>query len=260
MRAWFLDEATSMDTNLNYAQSVPGNNNGRRSGILDGRIIPQRVLDSITIFSGSKYWSEQDNKKMNTWSSEYLIWLTTSDLGLEGAKQTNNQGSWYSYQVAAMGLYLNKPEKVKQAVELAKGISAGQFDVNGAQAHELARTRSYFYSAFNLDALSGVAMIAHKANVPFWNTKANNGATLLTGINFLIPAANGADCVYNTKVQGVAPDFLIPSLTRIPSELRTKEQQALLNRLIDDLAKNNEKEEYQEKMYSRFLLQMPLFI
>ncbi len=260
IRSWFLDKKTKMNPNLEYAQSVPGNSNGRRSGILDGRIIPQRILDSIIIFSKSKYWTEKDNKEMNTWLTEYLVWLTESDLGKEGAKQTNNHGSFYSYQVAAIAFYLNKPETIQQAVELSKKIFAGQFDVHGSQPHELDRTRSYFYSAFNLDALTSVAMVANKANLNFWDTKAKNGATLLTGINFLIPAANGADWIYNTKVQGVVPDFLIPSLTRIPSNLINQEQKILLQKLLKGLEENNDKEIYQERMYSKSLLSMPLFI
>ncbi|MEL0629693.1 alginate lyase family protein [Psychromonas aquatilis] len=260
IRTWFLDDATRMNPNLQYAQSVPGNDNGRRSGILDGRIIPQRVLDSITIFSASKYWTADDEKKMNAWLTEYLTWLTESDLGKEGAKQTNNHGSWYAYQVSAIALYLDKTEKIAPAVELAQTIFAGQFDKEGAQPHELERTRSYFYSAFNLDALTAVAMVADKADISFWDTKAENGATLLTGIDFLIPAANGAEWTYNISVQGVVPDYLIPSLARIPQDLRSEAEQSLLDARIEGLKNNDKKELYQEKMYFRYLLKMPLFI
>jgi hypothetical protein len=260
IRTWFLNESTRMNPNLEFAQSVPGINEGRRSGILDGRIIPQRVLDSITIFSQSKHWTKEDNEKMNVWLNEYLTWLTESDLGKDGAKQTNNHGSWYAYQVSAIALYLDKPATIKEAVSLAKDIFSKQFDANGAQPEELERTRSYFYSTFNLDAITGVAMIADKANIPFWDTKANNGATILTGIDFLIPAANGHKWVYNTEVEGVVPDYLIPSLTRIPEDVKSEQQSQLLKKLLTGLENNTKKESYQERMYSNYLLQMPLFI
>jgi hypothetical protein len=260
IRTWFLNEATRMNPNLEFAQSVPGINEGRRSGILDGRIIPQRVLDAITIFSQSSHWTEQDNQNMDAWLNEYLTWLTDSELGKDGAEQTNNHGSWYAYQVSAIALYLNKPEQIKDAVSLAKNIFAKQFDANGSQPEELVRTRSYFYSTFNLDAITGVAMVADKANISFWDTKANNGATILTGIDFLMPAANGTKWVYNTEVEGVVPDYLIPSLSRIPNNLKSKQQIELLDKLLVGLEKNNKKESYQKRMYSNYLLQMPLFI
>ncbi|MEL0631008.1 alginate lyase family protein, partial [Psychromonas aquatilis] len=74
----------------------------------------------------------------------------------------------------------------------------------------LERTRSYFYSAYNLVALTAVEMVADKADFSFWDTKAENGATLLTGIDFLIQASNGAEWTYNISVQGVVPDYFIP--------------------------------------------------
>lgn len=259
IRTWFLDEATRMNPHLEYAQSVPGNNKGRRSGILDGRIIPQRVLDAITLFSTSQHWTEQDEQKMNVWLTAYLHWLTESELGKKGAEQRNNHGAWYSYQVAAISLYLNEPKKLNNAVDLAKIIFADQFAEDGSQPHELKRTRSYFYSTFNLSALTSVAMIATKADIAFWDTKAKNGATLLTGIDYLIPASNGDDWAYPSK-SGVRPDYLLDSLSRIPSKLITKEQQALRDQLLLDLRNNTEKKSYQERIYRQFLLYTPSLI
>ena len=259
IRAWFLDAETHMNPNLEHAQRVPGNDRGRRSGILDGRIIPQRILDAITLFSKSKYWTKQDNQKMNAWLNEYLTWLTDSELGKEGAKQTNNHGAWYCYQVAAISFYLGDNEKLKQSIELAKSIFAIQFDANGAQPHELKRTRSYFYSTFNLDALTSVAMVADKANLSFWDTKAENGATLLTGINFLIPASNGAEWPYTSK-SGVRAEYLLASLIRIPKSLIKKEQQDLLKGLLKGLKNTPDKAKYQTSIYNKFLLYRPSYL
>ena len=50
LKVWFLNSETRMNPHMNYAQSVPGINKKRRSGILDARLIPLRVLDSVILF------------------------------------------------------------------------------------------------------------------------------------------------------------------------------------------------------------------
>lgn len=253
IKAWFLDEATRMNPNLQYAQSVPGNDKGRRSGILDGRIIPQRILDAITLFSTSAHWTAQDNRKMNDWLIEYQNWLINSELGQAGAEQVNNHGAWYSYQIAAIALYLQRPEQVSMAVQHAKYIFEEQFKADGSQPHELKRTRSYFYSTFNLDALTRIADIAAKANKDLWQNKASNGATLSAGITFLIPASYGEAWPYPSK-SGVKPAYLIASLLRIPPDMITADQEALLQYLLADLQRNGEKSARQQKVFDEVML------
>ena len=59
INTWFIDKRTRMNPHLQYAQSVPGNPKSRRSGILDGRDIPVKVLDGITLISKSKFWKPE---------------------------------------------------------------------------------------------------------------------------------------------------------------------------------------------------------
>ena len=158
IRAWFLQEETRMNPHLNFAQSVPGNNKSRRSGILDGRLIPLWVLDSIVLFSESGHWSDHDNTQMNQWLNEYLTWLTDSKVGKSGAKQTNNHGSWYRFQVTALAWYLGQDILLDEYLQKAKAGMAQQFNEEGAQEHELKRTKSFFYSSFNLNAITRIAV------------------------------------------------------------------------------------------------------
>ena len=39
LRAWFVDETTRMNPNLEYAQAIPGSDTGRPEGVLDGRVL-----------------------------------------------------------------------------------------------------------------------------------------------------------------------------------------------------------------------------
>ncbi|MEJ5076434.1 alginate lyase family protein [Erwinia sp. MYb535] len=102
IRHWFLDPATRMNPNLNWAQSVPGKAEGRRSGVLDGRYFATRIVDSLLMLRTAPGWRPQDEQQMQQWMSDYLHWLQTSKQGKGEAQAENNHGSWYNVQVAGI--------------------------------------------------------------------------------------------------------------------------------------------------------------
>lgn len=191
INTWFLNEDTKMHPHLQYAQSVPGNPKSRRSGILDGRVIPQNVLDAITLISDSGHWSVEQNKAMNDWLSQYLDWLTNSKVGKQGAQQKNNHGSWYRFQVAALARYLNKKASFKEVVDAAKASFAHQFNATGAQPDEVKRTRGFFYSCFNLEALLSLGFMAEQAGLAFWDYRSEDQQNLQLAIDYLLPVVDG---------------------------------------------------------------------
>lgn len=255
IKAWFLNDETRMNPNLNYAQSVPGLNKKRRSGILDGRLIPLWVLDSIVLFSESKHWSESDNVQMNLWLNDYLTWLTNSKLGKKGAQQTNNHGSWYRFQVTALAWYLGETEILNRELEHAKVAMAKQFNDQGAQEHELGRTKSFFYSCFNLNAITRIAIIGDKAGNSFWDYPSKEGSELLQAINYLMPAAQGEQWPHPTK--GVNPSHFIPVLDRLADQTGSVEHKELLKRLLIQVKSKAASNEHEARIYNTFALFKP---
>lgn len=244
INTWFLDEKTRMNPHLEYAQSVPGNPKGRRSGILDGRLISTKILDSLTLLSQSPAWKAEYQKEMNTWLQAYLNWLTQSKLGKQGAQQTNNHGSWYNFQVTSLAMYLGDKALVNKMIERVKQSYAFQFDEKGAQPHELKRTRSYFYSCFNLNAMTLIANISEKAGNSLWDYQSKDGKSLAQAINFLLPATQGAAWPYKTK--GVEPSYIAPILARISSVSDNEKYPQILHKILTDL--KNEKEHMDDKL------------
>jgi hypothetical protein len=256
IKIWFLDSATKMNPHLEFAQSVPGLDRRRRSGILDGRLIPEKVLDAITLFTDSTHWSEKNNQDMNQWLTDYLTWLTSSQLGQAGAKQNNNHGSWYYFQVTALSWYLGDNEKLNLALANSKNHMLSQFDQQGVQQHELARTRSFFYSCFNLEALTSIAIIADKAGHTLWQYPSPANNVLTTAVEYLIPAAQGQTWPHATSKR-IQPTDLITVLARYNQYSGQKEQKTLLNKLLlttKDIAVLKQKN---SPIYYRFALLSP---
>lgn len=255
---WFLDKKTRMNPHLSYAQSVPGNPKGRRSGILDGRLIPEKVLDAIIMLDGSESWTKKKNKKMNRWLSDYLDWLTDSKLGKSGAKQTNNHGSWYRFQVAALAWYLDEDELLNKAFNDAKRSFNKQFNAQGAQPHELERTRGFFYSCFNLTALTRVAAVVDKKGLSLWDYTNTKGRNLKNAVDYLLPVAQGKAWPHTSKNLDVSE--LLPVLNEIMTYQPAPEYEAALISVLSDLASDKDITKHQQYVLFNFALFNPQYL
>lgn len=222
IKTWFLDEKTRMNPHLKFAQSVPGHPKGRPFGILDGRSIVLVIPDAMNLLSNSPHWTSDDNSELTKWLKEYLTWLTESDLGKEGSELDNNHGSWYKFQVAALALYLGNKPLVRKMVTLAQQSLDFQLNDQGGQIHEIERTRSFFYSCFNLDALTSIAFIAGKVGMDMWHYKSEDGKSLLLAVNYLTPVISGKAWSHPSKQE---PDlsYLLPILARMSSNMESNE-------------------------------------
>ena len=174
VRHWFLDPKTGMNPNLRYAQVVNGVDDERRTGMIDARFFSDRLLDTLILIKASSYWTDEDNKSMNIWLNQYVDWLITSYQGTAEVFAENNHGSWEQVQIAGIAYYLGRLDLAKLMVGMAKHRIATQFKEDGSQPEELARTRAYHYSYFNLDALVYLAQLGDKLGIDLWNYEYKN--------------------------------------------------------------------------------------
>ncbi|WP_410668248.1 alginate lyase family protein [Amycolatopsis sp. cmx-4-68] len=191
LRTWFLDAATKMNPNMNYAQGIPCKVDGRGIGIIEFSYTLTQVVDATAILAtGAPGWTKTDQAGMTGWYSQFLDWLRTSKNGADEAKAQNNHGSFYDMLTAALALGTGQRDLAKTIVQDAgpKRIAA-QIDADGYQPAEAGRTRSWHYSNFNLVALTRLAQIGRHVGVDLWHYTAPSGATLFKAVDFLIPGA-----------------------------------------------------------------------
>ena len=209
VRAWYLDDATRMNPNLNFAQFVPGANDGRGAGIIDTQGLPV-LLDDIQLLPASA-WTEADNKGMAAWLARYLDWLQTSPNGRHEAKALNNHGSWYAGQVAAIQLFLSQRDGAAATLEAVKGRIASQVAPDGSQPQELSRTRSWSYSAYNLRALTQLALLGQRAGVDLWGYQTADGRSIRRAIDYVLPSALGQRAWEGKQITPLsASDLIVP--------------------------------------------------
>ncbi len=189
LQVWFLNPNTKMNPNLDYAQAIPGLNDGRGIGIIESRLLAD-LADWITLLQDSPSLSSQDLNQLKDWYKDFLYWMLNSKNGTEEQLAQNNHGTYYDYQVAAFALFIDDKEQAKNILIATKQRIPVQLKENGEQPLELARTNAYGYSTMNLDGWFKIAMLGDKVGLDFWNY-AVDGKSLKTALDYLIPYALG---------------------------------------------------------------------
>ncbi|WP_042393051.1 alginate lyase family protein [Streptacidiphilus carbonis] len=194
LRTWFVDPASRMNPSLNYTQFIPCKVDGRGIGIIDFSQQFTDVLDATAILdTGAPGWTSADHTGMTDWDSRFLSWLQTSQNGKDEAAATNNHGSFFDMQEAALALATGQKALARSIVQ---GAESKRLDVqlaaDGGQPLELARATSYHYSDFNLLALTRLAQIGEHVGVDLWHYTTPSGGNLLKSVDFVVPAATGA--------------------------------------------------------------------
>ena len=212
LHVWFLDPETKMNPNLQFAQAIRGVNDGRGTGILDARDLPD-ACDAVALLAGSPAWPPADDTAIRAWFTAYLDWLLTSPHGKDEAAAKNNHGSWYDVQAAGIALFLGKTDDARKFIETAKTKRiALQFKPDGSQPLELARTKSFSYSVFNLTALMRLAQEARLVGVGLWTYRSADGASLRGALDYLLPYAQGSKTWTYDSLNGIESDSLVEPL------------------------------------------------
>ena len=187
VRTWFLDPQTRMTPHLNFGQAVLGKNEGRGEGILEGRNIAI-AADAVGLLAGSEAWKSSDQAELDKWLGSYLRWLLTSPIGHAERGAKNNHGSWFDAQVARLALCLGHPEETaKFAKDAMRDRVAVQIGKDGREPLELARTASFSYSWFNMEALSELATMGQYVGVDLWHFSNAKTGGLSAAYRYMLP-------------------------------------------------------------------------
>jgi hypothetical protein len=194
LRTWFTDPATAMNPDLTYAQLVPCSTTVRGEGGIDFSQQFTDVIDATALLdSGAPGWTGGDHSAMTAWYAAFLHWNQTSPQGQAEFRATNNHGSFAAMEEAALAVASGQTALARSITTgVETRLLPGQLKPDGSQPQELARTRSFHYSAFNLLALTRLAMIGHHLGVDLWHYSTPAGGSLFRSVDFLIPAATGA--------------------------------------------------------------------
>ena len=179
-----------MNPNLEYAQAIPGINNGRGIGIIETRSLTG-IADAAGLLKGTSSWKDTDSRALQQWYEQFLNWLLTSKNGKDEHAAKNNHGTWFYVQAVDFALFTGNKARAFQLLEESKKRIDSQMNNEGKMQLELDRTNGLGYSTFNIRAWFDLAVLAEKVGIDLWNYKNSQGATLRTAVDWLAPFALG---------------------------------------------------------------------
>jgi len=187
LKAWFIDEETKMNPHLEYAQAVMGVSIGRGVGIIDAIHLVE-VAQSIIILDKARVLDESDSRIIKKWFSDFLLWMTTSKNGIEERDAKNNHGTCWVMQVAEYAKLVGDKKSLDYCRERYKTVLLPtQLGADGSFPLELARTKPYSYSIFNLDVMTMVCQIITDEEENLFYFTLPDGRSIKTGMEFLFP-------------------------------------------------------------------------
>jgi hypothetical protein len=202
IRAWFVDDATRMNPNLQYAQAIHGKTTGRGTGVID-TIHLVEVARAIPLLAESGSLSTADFAAAKKWFADYAEWMTTSKNGTEERDAKNNHGTCWLMQVAAFArLTGNAALMADCATRYKTLVVPGQIQPDGSQPLEMARTKPYGYCLFNLEAIATLCQIVSESGDNLWSFATPDGRGAAQAVAYMFPF------IRDKKTWPKAPDVM----------------------------------------------------
>jgi hypothetical protein len=183
LRAWFVDESTRMNPNLEFAQAIKGRFTGRGTGIIDTLhlVEPARAAAQIDMPADSL-------EGVKKWFAEYLVWMTTSKNGMQERDAKNNHGTCWVTQVAAFAQLTGNSELTAYCTNRYKTVLIpNQEAADGSFPEELRRTKPYGYSLFNLDAFAILTQTLSTKSDSLWKWQLPDGRGMAKAVAYMYP-------------------------------------------------------------------------
>jgi len=198
LRAWFVDGATRMNPNLQYAQAIKGRFTGRGTGIIDTVHLAEvaRAASRIDL-------PQRDSDAVKRWFAEYLGWISSHPYGIAERDAKNNHGTCWAVQALAFAqLTGNRQMEDYCRASFKTVLLPNQEGPDGSFPQELSRTKPYGYSLFNLDAM---AMLAQMLTTPagnLWQWRLPDGRGMEKAAAYMYPY------VLDKKTWPLPPDVM----------------------------------------------------
>jgi hypothetical protein len=185
LKAWFVNPETLMNPNLEYAQAIKRRFTGRGIGIID-------TIHLLDVAQGTLIMSDKidltDLKAIKNWFSDYITWMMTSKNGNDEMNAKNNHGTCFTLQIAGFAKLTGNQKMLNFCSEKYKTVLLPtQMASDGSFPLEMARTKPYGYSIFNLDAMTTICQIISTPKDNLFSYATTDGKSIKKGIEFMYP-------------------------------------------------------------------------
>lgn len=212
LRTWFLAPETQMHPHLTFGQAIPGRTEGRGIGIID-TVVLLKVIDAAELLRGTDCWTPATHEALRTWFGAYCQWLCSSSHGMDESRAPNNHGAWYDAQVAAFASFAGDPQTARRTLQtVGPGRLTSHIAPDGSQPRELARSLSFLYSCYNLEALFGLGWLGERFGVDLWHFQVHGRDAIRAALDYLAPFAVADKAWPHPSIEAIKRRRLLPLL------------------------------------------------
>jgi hypothetical protein len=187
LRVFFLDPKTRMNPSLQFAQAIPGVSKGRGIGIIDTLHLIE-IPKSIEAMESSSAFPPDVLAGLKKWFGDYTDWMLTSKNGHNEANAKNNHAVAFWLQVAAFSQFTGNERNLVECRRQFKEVFVPeQMAVDGSFPRELARTKPYGYSIFQLDNMATLCQVLSTTNDNLWRFQLSDGRGIRKAVAYLYP-------------------------------------------------------------------------
>jgi len=190
LHTFFLNEDKRMNPHLLYAQAIPGVTKGRSIGIIDTLHLAEVPL-AVNVLTSSKAMTPDILEGLKSWFTEYSDWLVTHPQGIQEMNHPNNHSVAFFVQLATFARLTGDREKLDLARQRFKEVLLpSQMDMDGSFPLELARTKPFGYSIFQLDNMSLLCELLSTETENLWTFTLPDGRSMAKAMDFLYEYMN----------------------------------------------------------------------
>ena len=187
LQVFFLDPATRMNPSLQFAQAVPGVATGRSFGIIDTLHLIE-VPRAIEAMEKSPAFSPGEVARLKQWFSDYVHWMRTSANGIQESNASNNHAVAYWLQVAVFAQFTGDQPDLAECRRHFKDVFVPkQMADDGSFPRELARTKPYGYSIFQMDNMATLCQVLSTPQDDLWQFQLPDGRGIRRAVAFMYP-------------------------------------------------------------------------
>ena len=187
LKVFFLDDATRMKPNLQYAQAIPGVSPGRGTGIIDTLHLVE-IPKAAEAMEKSRAFTPEISNGLKKWFADYVAWMTTSKNGQDEANAGNNHAVAFWLQVAVFAEYTGDANNLAECRRrYTEVFIPKQMTNDGSFPAELRRTKPYGYSIFQLDNMVTLCQVLSARDHDLWNFTLPDGRSIHRAVEFMYP-------------------------------------------------------------------------
>ncbi len=191
LRAWFVDAATAMSANLNFAELEPGTAKPRYQGILETTGLAEVAVAIPFLLPADAeqpVLTAAEQKQLRDWFASFLDWLTTSRLAALARDSKDHYGSSWLLQAASFARFTGNEALLTDLRHRFRSVTLrAQIRADGYFPHELSTPDPYRDSLFNLDLLAGAAHLLSTRFDSVWDYELQDGPGMRAAVARYVP-------------------------------------------------------------------------